>query len=110
MIDFLITYWKEILDVLILIGAVVLYILKKKPVNVLDTIKEVIIELLPLAINKAEESGAAGSDKKVLAAQYVFDALKILGYGAYPELKETYGKFIDEKIEVILSTPQKKGD
>ena len=101
--DFLLTYWREILAAIELIIVIVLYIVKKRPVQVLDTFRELILRLLPYCITKAEEQ------PKGTKLDFAIDLLKkVLAEMGY-ELSGDYEKFAREQVEVILSTPQKKG-
>lgn len=106
--DFLITYWREILSVVCLIATVVLYVVRKRPVKVVDTIKEVICRVLPALINQVEAiPGLSGSDK----LRMVLDALSktLLDFGFGDDVVSQYLPFAKEQVEVILSTPTKKG-
>ena len=105
--DFILTYWKEILEIVIFIACLVFCIVKKKPIKIQDTLNEIILRLLPGCINSVEIncSGVDGSSKKKLCTSLVLEALKELGY---VNLDQSYLDFISQQIEVILSTPQKK--
>lgn len=103
MIEFVKTYYREIIDFILVITSLVLFIVRKRPVKVIDTLKEVILRLLPYCINTAE--GKHGDDKKTFALDLLNQLLLEMGYDFLPE----YKKFASEQLEVILSTPQKKG-
>lgn len=105
--EFIVNYWKEILHVVIFICCLVFCLVKKKPIKIQDTLNEIILKLLPGCINSVEIncSGVDGSSKKKLCISLVLEALKQLGY---VNLDQSYLDFINQQIEVILSTPQKK--
>lgn len=87
-----------------------LIIFLKKRYKVIEVLKVVIQEILPEAINMAEEKfGAGNGDKKkeyvlslvfsLLAKEYDIDEIVII---------EKYRPYIERQLENILSTPQKK--
>ena len=103
---------KEWLDKVIyllitIIVTILVSVIKKKPVKVIDTVKECITRLLPYCICDAEKTDLKGEDKKVFALQCLYKLLKEFGY---EEIYDQYREFAAELIEVILSTPQKKGE
>lgn len=107
-IDFLSLYWREILEVILLIISVVVFIVKKKPVKVIDTVKECITRLLPYCIYEAEKQEdlkGKGEKKKIFALSVLYKLLQEFGY---EEVYDQYREYAAEQIEVILSTPQKK--
>ena len=85
--------------------AIVISVIKKKPIKVIDTVKECITRLLPYCICEAEQSDLKGENKKVFALQVLYKLLKEFGY---EEVYDQYREYAAEHIEVILSTPQKK--
>ena len=105
-LEFLNSYWREILEVVVLLTTIILWIIRKKPVKVVDTLKEVIVRVLPALINSAELSGLSGPDKLSLVVNNLAIVLKDLGYG--DDLISQYLPFAKEQVELILSTPQKK--
>lgn len=104
-INFLIQNWRLIVEIICAIIALVLFICRKKPVKVLDTVKECISRLLPYVIKEAEKTDLKGEDKMVFALQTLYALLKDFGY---EEVYNNYRDFAREQIELILSTPQKK--
>lgn len=102
-LDFLREYWREIFSVIILVASLVICCIKKKPVQVVDTLKETIIRLLPYCINKAE--GQPKGEKLAACLAILADLLNSMDL----PFTETDKKFATEQVEVILSTPQKKG-
>lgn len=108
MIDFLKAYWREILEVVILLASIVICCIKKRPVKVVDTLRELILQLLPGCINASEieAAGLPGKDKKEYAINLLLEVLQGQGYG--DDTIAPYLPFIKSQVEVILSTPQKK--
>lgn len=108
-IDFIFTYWREILLCLSFIVSFILSLIRfvKKPVKVYDTLKEVIVRILPALINLAElQIDYSGDKKKEFVIAKLVESLKDLGYG--DEVITQYLRFASEQVEIILSTPQKK--
>lgn len=67
-------------------------------------------ELIPYWINDAESKGfATGEAKKSyvveLCTAYLSSHLKL----SSDKITQRYGSYVDNKIEALLSTPQKKG-
>ena len=104
---FILENWQWMVEVIAAIIALVLFIVRKKPVKVLDTVKECISRLLPYVIKEAEKTDLKGEDKMVFALQTLYALLKDFGY---EEVYNNYRDFAREQIELILSTPQKKED
>lgn len=105
MIDFIVKYYREIIDLLLVITSLVLFVVRKKPIKVVDTLREVVIRLVPGAILAAEKQELKGDGKKTFALSVIRGVLTDMGYDFTDELVE----FASEQIEVVLSTPQKKG-
>lgn len=87
---------------------VILSVLKKKPVKVVDTLKEKILSQLPLVMLEAEKKYGAGHGAEKL--QFVIDFFIWSFDKNGLTLGKTYIEFIKESVENILSTPQKKGE
>ena len=105
-LDFIKTYWREILQILALLLSIVICCVRKKPVKVVDTIKEIIVRVLPAFIIKAEASDKKGADKLSLVLDLMKGFLKEMSYG--DDVISQYLPFAKEQVELILSTPQKK--
>ena len=103
MIDFIKFYWREILEVVCIVASIVICCIKKKPVKVVDTLKEVVLRVLPYCIEKAESSPKG--EKLQVCISILEAAMKELGYELTPELTS----FAIQQVELILCTPQKKG-
>lgn len=102
--DFLINYWKPLLSFIFLVVAFVVALVRKKPIS---TIVDDVTNFSIKAINYVEKSGILGSKEKLIAAlDFVNDEL----LKKYPTLNVIqYRPLIENVIEAILSTPQKKG-
>lgn len=107
--EFLISNWRLIAEGLCAIAALVFMFVRKKPIKVVDTLQQIILRLLPGLINQAEIQFGPGKGSAKL--EFVIDLLKKvlseLGYG--DEVVSPYLSFAKDQVEVILSTPQKKG-
>lgn len=106
-LDFIKVYYREIIEVIAIIASVVICCIRKKPVKVVDTVKEIIVRVLPAFIVQAEASGKKGADKLELVLSLVKDFLKEMSYG--DDVVSQYLDFTKEQVELILATPQKKG-
>lgn len=103
MIKFIQENWRLILEIALVIVSTVIFIVRKRPVRVVDTVKETICRLLPYCITLAEKApkGEKLSQCLILLSQLLSD----MGI----ELNDDYKAFALEQVEIILSTPQKKG-
>lgn len=107
--DFLIQNWRLILEALLVLVSFIFMVVRKRPIKVVDTVQGLILRLLPGLINQAEiDFGSGnGSAKKVLVLDLLTSLLKELGYS--DEVISQSQKFASDQVEVILSTPKKKG-
>lgn len=109
-INFLIEYWYVVvIGVFFLIGFIFdLINVCRKPSEVIDTIKTDILTMLPQLIQIAEaqysDEPHSGAAKKLFVITAIMDWFKSMGY----KYTESYKIFIEESLEKILSTPQKK--
>lgn len=101
--------WKLILEIVVLIVSVVMFIVRKKPVKVVDTIKQSICTWLPGIVSAAEGSGLKGQDKLKYAIDLLYNVF-VSDYLTRDEFDNKYLSFVTSQIEAILATPQKKGD
>lgn len=101
-IDFLIDNWKTVVEIVVLFTTIILWIIRKRPVRVVDSLKGTILRLLPYCIREAENQPKG--EKLAYCLTLLAQALKDLGV----ELDDDYKKFAAEQVEIILSTPQKK--
>ena len=104
--QFLLTYWREIVSTIAVIASIIIMAIKKRPViNEMDNIILKVLEKLPEWINSAESFKGADVKKALVlesVKKYVKDQFSV-------NLPDTYLESISQMIEVILSTPQKKG-
>lgn len=108
--EFFINYWREIIWILSAVISLVCLFIRKKPVKVVDTVREVIIRLLPYCISQAEKLiNATGADKKEYALSLLWKLLSEIVSVSSEDLSSMYSEFASDEVEVILSTPQKKG-
>lgn len=110
MIDFILQ-WKDIIvyAFLVVLALVQVFIVVfKKPVKTIDTLKETICAIVPKAINLAENGVIFdnSSDKKSVARRLVLTYLHEQGFD--DEIIIQHTNFVDDFIELVLSTPQKK--
>ena len=87
-----------------------LQVLKKKPVKVIDGLYAALTKVIPGFIVYAEEQIGAGKGKTKM--DVVINLATAYINKLYPGLKDLspYIQFVKSQVEVILSTPQKKGD
>lgn len=107
LINFIKDYWYFIVPCIEIILTVLLIILRKKPVKVVDTLKEIIVRVLPSLIIGAERTGLKGSDKMKWLIDELTKILRELNYG--DDVIAQYLPFVMDQVELILCTPQKKG-
>ena len=108
-LNFIKENWKLILEIVVLLVSVVMFIIRKKPVKVVDTLKQTICAFLPGIITVAESSGLKGEDKLKYAIDLLYKVF-VKDYLTREEFDNKYLSFVKSQIEAILSTPQKKGD
>lgn len=101
-IDFLIDNWKTVVEIVVLLTTIILWIIRKRPVQVVDTLKGTILRLLPYCISQAENQPKG--EKLSFCLSLLASTLAELGI----ELNDDYKAFATEQVEIILSTPQKK--
>ena len=109
-ISFIVSHWRLIAECCCAICALVLFIVKKKPVDVVDGLYSALVKAIPGFIVFAEqEVGAGKGDVKL---QVVINLATAFINKLYPGLKDLspYIEFVKNQVEVILSTPQKKGE
>lgn len=106
MIEFLASHYREIIVIAICLVEIIFFFLKKRPqLNLDDRILADLDDVLPGYIKVAELSGEKGSEKMVLVIKLCIERVKKF----VAEIDEVYwAKIIQDKVEAILSTPQKK--
>lgn len=107
-IEFFRNYWREILEIGTICISILICCLKKRPVKVVDTIKELILKVLPAYVISAESSGLKGADKLELVLNYLHEFLREMGYG--DDIISQYLPYAKQQVELILTTPHKKGE
>lgn len=104
---FIVDNWKLILEGVLLLVSFILFLIKKKPNQIIDPICEQIICMLPTFIQEAEkrfkESGS-GPEK----LQMVFDLVGFWFEQHEYKFTEFYKQFVLKYVEEILLCPQKK--
>lgn len=101
--QFIIENWRLLLEATLVLISTILFIVRKRPVRVVDSLNEIIVRLLPYCITLAEK--APKGEKLSQCLDLLAKLLADMDY----ELDETHKKFAAEQVEAILSTPQKKG-
>lgn len=107
-INFIKEYWREVAYLTLLLIILLVSLVKKK-VNVIDTIKGYVTEILPQLISKAEDKYGAGNGASKL--EYVVQTtitLLMREFSLSSIQAIPYKAFIKKSAEAILSTPQKK--
>lgn len=103
--EFIIENWKWLLEIAFAIAGILVVVLKRK-VKVFDSIKEIILSVLPAYISVAENSFDDGQVKK----SFVLSSIQEFLENKFGNIDmDLYIDFIEDSIESILSTPQKKG-
>lgn len=109
MFEFVKSYWREILEVVLLLVSVIILIVRK-PVSssVKDSIESNLLKSLPQFIDFVECPGN-GSTKlnRVIGLGLKFVISKI-GRSLTDDEIDYWTKFITDSVEAILSSPQKK--
>ena len=109
MLDFLLTYWKIITLVALIVINITINLVKKP--KVIDTIIDTINSYVPTAINDAEKAigPGNGSSKLNYAVNNVLNYLEFR-FNLTNIVLQRYKKYIVLAIENVLTTPQKKGE
>lgn len=114
---FLVDNWRIILDIVVLISSIIFFILKKKPLKVVDSVKSIIIEALPTIINRVENykdifdpSRKLSGEEKLQMVVHSCQSIMVDECGIKEEDLCFYTSNLIQWIEDILSTPQKKGE
>ena len=106
-IEFLKTYYREIIEISVLLLSVIICLIRKRPcINKMDEIKEDVLQVLPIFIKGIEKPGNGESKKNQvieLCKNFVKKKFKI-------DCPQDVMDLVENQIEVILSTPTKKGE
>lgn len=100
--------WQFLVAVGIAIINLLILIFKKK-VKANDIVGS-LLSVMPTFINDAESLGLSGNDKLQKVIMNSLEYLQKLTGDDLPTLANTYGLIIQNSVESILSTPQKKED
>lgn len=111
MIEFISQYGFVIIEIFISTIAFVVLCIRKNNVVIEDTIFEKLISKLPSIISMAErEVGEKNGERKLhLVLGVAYNYLCELTNLSVEDVAKKYGKRIEDAIESILETPQKKG-
>lgn len=104
--NFVVTYKAELVALVTIVVYIITAIVRKKPVKVVNNVFEYGLRLLPYLINKGEVSEYKGEDK----LEYVFALLvqSFVDAGYEANLITQNRSYWLDRIEDVLSTPQKK--
>lgn len=108
--NFIVNYWRLILEGVLVVFLFILQLIKKRPVAY--TYKDYIssaLSLLPYWIKTAEQSFNDGSMKKSYVMEHAFKYVSTKVLMTELQQKECRDT-ISNIIEAILDTPQKKGE
>ena len=110
--EFLIHNWQLLASAVLFIIATVIGIIrmKKKGMTFQEILSGILMEQIPLWVSMAETDGGTGEQKRVevLNKALNYCASKI-GRQLSQAESDMIISYVSEKIEAILSTPQKKG-
>lgn len=109
MIEFLRDNWKLILEIVVFLASVIFFIVKKKPLRIVDGVKSRIVKFLPAIIKFVEKDSKGKGSEKLAEALAMVHILLYEDFDMNEEEVSYYDDFVIERIEDILSTPQKKG-
>ena len=105
--NFIVEHWKELTEIVLILATFLVALLKKTKVEN-PAIIALIDELLPGVIKLCEDQIGEGNgeQKKKVCIETMLKTLS----ETFADIKvKKYRKYIGERIELILSTPQKKG-
>lgn len=108
--EFLVQNWYYLALILIALCNMILLIFKKLKITQVDNIFTKLLEVLPIMIRKAEETGLDGKTKLSFVLDLALDWLKDYTGKERVELRSEYYDRLISCVENILSTPEKKGD
>ena len=104
--DFVLTYWKQILDIFSILFCITFFVIKKRPVKVVNSVLDFLYKTIPHFITLYEVPGH-GIEKREKVVDAVILALK----DYFPGIDaDAWRSCICNIIEEFLSTPQKKGE
>jgi hypothetical protein len=109
-ITFIVDHWRLIADVCAALFCLVMFLLRKRPIDVVDGLYSSLNKVVPGFITYAESKYGAGKGTEKLDC--VVDLAVAYINKLYPGLSDLsdYIEYVKNQVEVILSTPQKKGE
>lgn len=106
-LEFILDHKIELIELVIALASLLILILRKK-VKIQDVFAGYLLAL-PGFIREAENEGASGEAKyRMVFSRSINYLMTVTGY-SLEEVTKLYSAKIDESIEDILNTPQKKG-
>lgn len=108
--DFIVQNWYYLILCLIGLVNMIIILCKKNKIIQEDTIFTKLLEVLPIMIRKAEETGCPGDEKFGLVVTLAINWLCEHTGKKRADIIDEYATRIGSAIENILSTPEKKGD
>lgn len=111
MLEFFKQNWYSLVVVALAIGTFLIAIvkaLKNKSSNILDTVKEALLESIPTWAIISEELSTGEDKKSNVIALGIALASKLLGRKLSADENSFFISFITEHLEKILAAPQKK--
>lgn len=105
MINFLKSYWFELVIIALSVASFIVVWYRSSKLKDSEAVKSMIAEVLPGFINLAEASGVCGASKLMFVIDSVMKRIKSYVSG---KDEQYWMAYIREKVENILSTPQKK--
>lgn len=111
MLEFLKTYWREILEVVALIATVIIATVRKKPSSSLvSDIKSRLAVLVPALIKQVETPGNGKEKRDIVVGKCLVAIRGFYGRKLQEDESSYWKQYVSNQIEDVLSTPQKKGD
>lgn len=109
-LQFLVDNWQPITGAVLAFVGLLITLFKKRPVawNMSDYVRVIISQFLPVYINDAEVTGMSGDRKREHVLAKCMKALKSFIKCTDKEADSAYESF-KNALELILTTPQKKG-
>lgn len=110
-INFIQTYWTYISAGILILIEVLILILKKRPKSIDDfkSCLDQVINLVPHLILDAEHPGDGEKKKELVVAYALAMFKKLLNRDITDSEYHIVKEAVQEQVELILSTPQKKG-
>lgn len=111
MLEFLKTYWREILEVVVLTVSIIIATVRKKPSSSLvSDIKARLAVLVPVLVKQVESPGNGSEKKSIVIGKCLSAVTGFYGRKLQEDESSYWKQYVSNQIEDVLSTPQKKGD